>query len=249
MVRHILVIMDKEWSDIKTTLFSKGNPAAGLLPLLLISGAVSVYEPLRIGLAWLQSPIMVFFLVVLVPISVIGFVSPDSFVRERRRGTLEPLLATPISDQALLFGKIGMAGLYGWGIMLANMLLSLVTLNIVYASGGILLYSYGMSIAVITTGLLFCFLLATGGVYYSLYATTLLEAQNGLGMLVFVPIVLVALFVSPYTPGWWQGLVAQGVATIGVPVLFLISVAILLVMNGVLLVVTQAHFQRKRLIF
>jgi ABC-type Na+ efflux pump permease subunit len=101
MVRQILVIMEKEWLDIKTTLFSKGNPAAGLLPILLISGAVSVYEPAKIGPAWLQSPLMVFLLVLLVPITVVGFISPDSFVRERRRDTLEPLLATPISDGEL----------------------------------------------------------------------------------------------------------------------------------------------------
>ena len=188
-------------------------------------------------------------LVLLVPITVIGFVSPDSFVRERRHGTLEPLLATPISDQAILFGKIGMAGLYGWGIMLVNMLLSLVTLNVIFAQGGVLLYSFDMAIVIIVLGFLFSFLLAIGGVYYSLYATTLLEAQNGLGKLLFVPITFVALLVSPYTPGWWQAIVAQRVANFGVLSLFLIFVALLLVMDGTLMVITLVRFQRKRLVF
>jgi hypothetical protein len=133
--------------------------------------------------------------------------------------------------------------------MLANMLLSLVTLNAIFAQGGVLLYSFDMAIVVSVLGLLFSFLLAIGGVYYSLYATTLLEAQNGLGKLLFIPIVFVALLVSPYTPGWWQAIIAQTVANLGVFSLFLVFVVFLLVMDGVLMVITLARFQRKRLVF
>ena len=110
-----LTIMRKEWEDIKSTLFSYHKLQGGIVPIILFCVAFGIYEPLRIGPDWLQSPVMVFSLAILVPFIVIGSISPYSFVGERERGTLEPLLVTPVSDQAILFGKIGVAVFYGCG--------------------------------------------------------------------------------------------------------------------------------------
>lgn len=42
----------------------------------------------------------------IIPISLTSAIAADSFVGEKERGTLEPLLATPIGDRELFFGKL-----------------------------------------------------------------------------------------------------------------------------------------------
>ncbi len=42
----------------------------------------------------------------LIPLLISGIITADSFAGERERGTLEALLATPVSDHGLLLGKI-----------------------------------------------------------------------------------------------------------------------------------------------
>src|SRR5512140_1195484 len=120
MMTQMLVILRKEWKDIESSFFSFHNLFVGIWPIFLFCAAFGVYEPLRLGVDWLGSPLMVFSISVLIPFVAIGYISPYSFVGERLRGTLEPLLATPVSDQALMFGKIGIAVLYGLGVSSAS---------------------------------------------------------------------------------------------------------------------------------
>ena len=249
MIRQISAIMRKEWLDIKVTFFSIRNLMPGAFTVIIFSGAVGVYEPAKMGLEWLNSPITVLFLALLIPLSIIAFISPDSFVGERRRHTLEPLLATPVSDQAILFGKIGIAGILGWGTMLLNAVLGLLTVNLVIKHEGILLYSSNTLAAVIVMGLLISILLATVGVSCSLYSHNLLEAQNMMGTLLFVPMILAASTVSPYMPEWWRMLGIQLAASFGATSLFQLLVVILFVVDIASAVWLMMRFNRKRLIF
>ena len=65
---------------------------------------------------------------------------PDSFAGERERHTLEPLLATPLSDRAILFGMISAAVGYGWGITLISMVIGLLATNLIPVHEDLLLY-------------------------------------------------------------------------------------------------------------
>jgi ABC-2 type transport system permease protein len=247
LVAQTFVIMRKEWEDLKSTLFSYHNLGAGIWPMLLFCVAFGVYEPLRIGPDWLQSPIMVFSLSVLVPFIVIGFISPYSFVGERKRGTLEPLLATPVSDQAILFGKIGVAVLYGWGISFVSMCLG--SFSLFFSTGKFLLYPPSLAIPTLLLGLFHSLLVASIGTNASFYAKTLLEAQNTLGMTLFLPIVLPAFCVGPFLPEAWKAIIVQVAAQFGTTNLLLIFMVLLLMVDIIYMGIVLHHFHRKLLIF
>ena len=248
MIAQTLVILRKEWEDIKSSLFSYHNLQAGIWPILIFCAAFGIYEPLRIGPDWLQSPMMVFSSAVLVPFIVIGSISPYSFVGERKRGTLEPLLATPVSDQAILSGKIGIAVLYGWGVTLVNMLLGLGSINLFLANGKFLFYSPGIAIPTVLLSLIFSILVATMGTNYSFYAKTLLEAQNNLGMTLFIPLVLPAFLVGPLMPESWKVIILQITTQLGATNLFLILMALLLIIDGICVAIALNRFHRKQLL-
>lgn len=240
--------MKKEWMDINSMFYSFQNLQAGVLPILFLSGALAVYEPIKIGPEWLQTPIMMVSFVVLIPFAVIGFISPNSIVGERIQRTLEPLLATPVTDQAILFGKIGAAVVYGWGITLINMLLGLVVINISFAGGEVLLYPTNMLAPIILLSLLFSFLVAIWGVNFSLYAASLLDAMNNLAVVLFVPMLVTAFMGSPVVPKTWQAMLAKIIPFYGVSNPFLTLILILLIVDCLLMVVVLIRFRRKRLI-
>lgn len=246
MVAQTVVIMRKEWKDIKSTLLSYHNLQAGIWPILLFCVAFGVYEPLKNGPDWMQSPIMVFSLSVLVPFVAVGFISPYSFVGERKRGTLEPLLATPVSDQAILFGKICTAALYGWGLSFISMFLGLFSLF--FSTGKFLPYPPGIAIPTLLLSVFFSLLVAIIGTNSSLYAKTLLEAQSNLGMTLFIPVVLPAFFVGPFMPEAWKVIMMQVAARLGTTSLLLVFMVLLLAIDIIYMVIVLTHFNRKRLI-
>ncbi len=51
---------------------------------------------------------------VVLPVALAGTVISDVFAGERERGTLETLLATPLSDRALFVGKVLSRVVYAW---------------------------------------------------------------------------------------------------------------------------------------
>lgn len=248
MIKQITVIMRKEWEDIKSTFFSYHNFSAGIWPILLICVAFGFYEPLKSAPEWLQSNTMVFSISILIPFITIGFISPYSFVGERMRGTLEPLLATPVSDQAILFGKIGIAILFGWGVTLIVMLLGLGVINIFLANGNFLFYLPELVIPTLLLSLLFSILVATIGTNSSLYAKTILEAQRNLVTTLFIPILLPAFFLGPFMPEEWKIIIVQITTQMGTNNQLLILIVLFFLVDGIFLVIAQIRFNRKKLL-
>ncbi len=248
MIRQILVILGIEWEELKYPFFL-GHPfMAGVWPIILFCIAFSVYEPLRFGPEWLQSPMMIFSISVLMPFTTIGFISPYSFVGERMRGTLEPLLATPVSDQAILFGKIGIAVLYGWGLTLVNMLLGMVVINIFLPDGGILFYPPGIVVPTSLLSLLFSILVATIGTSSSFYAKTILDAQRNLVMTISIPILLPAFILGPFMPGAWKDYFVQMITSSGATHFLLILILSLIIVDGIFIILALTRFKRKQLL-
>jgi len=248
LLAQTLVIMKKEWSELRSTLFSVHNLLAGVWPVLLFCAAFGVYEPFRLGPAWLGSPLMVLSCSVLLPFVVIGFISPYSFVGEREHGTLEPLLATPVSDQAILFGKIGMAVLYGWGVALVNMLLGLGSINLFLANGRFLHFPPGILIPTVLLSLFFSLLVAIMGTNSSFYARTLLDAQRNHVMALLIPMLLPAFFVGPFMPEAWKGTIVQMITPLGATNLYLILIVLLLMVDGIFMGFALIRFHRKQLL-
>jgi ABC-2 type transport system permease protein len=248
MVKQIFVIMSKEWEDLKSTFFSNSNFLAGTWPVFLFCAAFGVYEPLRIGPDWLQAPIMVFSLSVLVPFVFIGSISPYSFVGERERETLEPLLATPISDQALLLGKMGMAVLCGWAVTAITLLLGLGSINFFQTNAGFLLYPPGILIPTVLLSLLFSIMAAIAGTNASLYAKTILEAQRNSVMVLSLPMLLPAFIVGHLIPMEWKAILFQTIPALASANLFPILIGLLFILDCIFMVVILTRFHRKQIL-
>ena len=97
----LLTMMWKEWKD----LLFQGGWRAWIRPVLLV-GILGVYLPLQAGLQWLDLSPLELFVVLWIPFFVIISFIGDAIAGERERHTLETLLASRISDRAILLGKV-----------------------------------------------------------------------------------------------------------------------------------------------
>ena len=103
-------VLWKEWKEI--VLERSAGGSGSFRPLILIA-VLGIFMPLRMGperffsATGLLAP--TFFSAI-----VITAVIADSFAGERERHTLETLLASRLSDRAILFGKIAACIAYGW---------------------------------------------------------------------------------------------------------------------------------------
>jgi ABC-2 type transport system permease protein len=248
MINDIRTMIWKEWSELQAMLLARDNLRGGILTLLLLIAAFSILEPWRIGPSWIGSPIMLFSFILLMPLTMVGTMIPDSFAGERERLTLEPLLATPLSDRAILFGKISAAVGYGWGITLINMVIGLLATNLIHAHNGVLLYPGDVAIGTIGFSLLVSLFVASAGALVSLHAPTARQAQLNLGMIIMLPLVVPAFFIGPFSPLEWKLGLTQTLATMGLMKSALAIAAILVILDIALVLVTLARFHRTQLL-
>jgi ABC-2 type transport system permease protein len=233
--------MWKEWREL---LFSRGNLRAillSLLPSVLIFGIVL---PAQIGRLWVQSPVSMVLWGWLAMLPVTAIIA-DAFAGERERHTLETLLASPLSEQAILFGKVGAAVSYAWLLALVMLVIGLITVNVV-DSNGILLYPVKIAVGGAILGLLTATLSASIGVLVSLRAATVKQAAQ---QLVFASIALtwLPLFGLSLLPVQLQeGIVAS--AKSGTTTIFLWACVLLVGADFGLLMLAMARFKRSRLI-
>lgn len=237
----------KEWKQLQAELFARDHWRAGILPALLFVGAFGIFEPWRIGPSWMESPIMLFSFVALLPLTTVATVAPDSFAGERERHTLDTLLTTPLPNYALLIGKIGPAAGYGWTTTLVSMVLGLVTINLLYAQGEILLYSAGLTVGMLGVSLLIALFTATAGVLVSLHAPTVRHAQQSLGAIVLLPLLVPAFLVGPFAPQVWKTGLGQILQAMGAANFTLIFAVSLILLDGILIAITLVRFRRYQL--
>jgi len=243
MLSDLWTVMWKEWKEI---LFKRGSLRGGGWGLLLLIGVFGVVLPLQMGRAWVQSP-MVIVLWLWVPLLLVSGVVADSFAGERERHTLEVLLATRLPDHAILFGKLGAALGYGWGVTVASLLLGLVTVNMANGQGEFLFYPPVIGVGVLLLSLLSAGLVASGGVLISLRATSVRQAQQTLSfaimMLLFMPLFGVQALPAAWRQGFVEALRAVDLATV-----VLAAAGVLFALNAVLLLAALGRFKRTRLI-
>ncbi|PJF23668.1 MAG: ABC-2 type transporter, partial [Phototrophicales bacterium] len=98
----ILTVAGKELREILTFGDARGRSKYSLLILILIFGIVI---PIQNGRDWVTSPMNIMVWGWMPFLWVSGIVA-DLFAGERERHTLEALLATRLSDQSILFGKL-----------------------------------------------------------------------------------------------------------------------------------------------
>lgn len=242
MIADVVTVASKELREIFSFGDTRGRSKFSLLFLIVIFGVVI---PLQNGRDWIDSPINIMVWGWMPFLWVSGIVA-DLFAGERERHTLEALLATRLSDQAILFGKLLAALTYGFTLTWVIMLVSLVTINIGFGREGLLFYPLPMTLAALVFSILISGFSASIGVLVSLRAASVRQAQQMMsaGMLVlFLPFMLIQ-----FIPSGWMGSIVEMVAAIQ-PLQIALSIAILLlVVEGILIAVAMRLFQRSRLI-
>ncbi len=169
MNADFVTVLWKEWKEI--VLERSAGGSGSYRPLILLA-VLGIFVPFRMGperffsVTGLLAP--TFFSAI-----VITTVIADSFAGERERHTLETLLASRLSDGAILFGKIAASIAYGWLISISCIVIGAITVNVVNWHGQILMFHDAASWLILIFGPpLMGGVVATAGVLVSLHAAT-----------------------------------------------------------------------------
>jgi ABC-2 type transport system permease protein len=210
---------------------------------------LGIYLPLQIGRALVEGP-WTLLASIFIPMMIVGMAIPESFAGERERHTLETLLASRLTDRAILLGKIIVAVGFAWGMTLMLHLLSLVMVNVFLWNGQILIYTPIMAIANVSLSLLIAIFIASLDVLISLRSATVQEAQQTLMTATLFPLVILQLI-----PLLLLNVVPDGIALLEELVMaanpsqiVFIIMAVLIVLDLVLLGAATIHFKQTRLI-
>lgn len=227
------------WKELKDLLF-QGGWRAWIRPILLV-GILGVYLPLQFGLGWLELSPIEMYVILWIPFSVIISFIGDAIAGERERHTLETLLASRISDRAILLGKVIVTVGYAWGMALVSLLLGLVLVNLLSGYGTWAFYHpLDVFLEALALSLLSCVLGASAGVLISLRSATVRQAQQilSVGTLVLIFGGIFALRALP----------ASFVSSLSYSQFLLLVIAVLAVLDAILLGLSLVSFQRSRLI-
>ena len=233
------------WKELKELVFVRSNLRGGWMGLVIVIAVFGIFLPLQSGPQWLQSGLGIA-VWAWVPFMMVSSVVADSFAGERERHTLETLLASRLTDRAILFGKLGASVGYGWGLTLASSLLALITINIVYGRGRLLLYPPEIALGIIGLSFLVALLAAGLGVLISLRAATVRQAQQTfsiINLVLFIP-----LFIFPALPEETKMRIIRALSQVNPELLAVLLPGLLALIDIALVAAALARFRRSRLI-
>ncbi|UCC78011.1 MAG: ABC transporter permease, partial [Anaerolineales bacterium] len=244
MKDDILTVM---WKERKGLFRAQGRRSQALLTMLSPL-FLAIYLPYSAGVDWVDRS-MSLLLAAVVPFILVGITVPDSFAGERERHTLATLLASRLPDRAILFGKLVMSVLFGWGITLLILLVSLVALNVLHWPGYVLFYKPSLLFADLAVSFLVALFTAGLGVFFSLRSSTVQQAQQLTMSVLLLPAMVLqfgVLFIlqSPSL----RDTLKSTLGALSFAQLMLIIVAVLGTVATALLWVAMARFNRARLI-
>ncbi|HTX92008.1 MAG TPA: ABC transporter permease [Anaerolineales bacterium] len=226
----------KEWRD---SIFP-GGKIEYLRPLVFIT-FLGIVLPFVDRQGWLAlSGAMVFASVFFPYFYILNYIG-DAFAGERERHTLETLLASRISDRAILLGKVIATVSYIWGMTVLASLLGLVIVNLAKGPGPWAFYTpvSGWA-AVLVAGMLACLLAASGGILVSLHSATTRQAQQTL-LLGSLALFVVIFFTARALPSqWFRGMSPSQI--------FLVALLVMALLDALLLGIAMASFRRSRLL-
>jgi ABC-2 type transport system permease protein len=242
MIYDILTVM---WKEGKELFSYQPSLRGGWVGLLFILAVFGVFIPIQSGPDWVNSPINLV-IWAWVPFLLVSGVVADSFAGERERHTLETLLASRLSDQAILFGKLGTAIAYGWGLTMVSVLIGLVTTNLLNWDGHILMYPWSIGAGIVLLSLLVSGLSAGLGVLISLRAPSVRHAQQTFSI-VFLAM-YIPLFILPALPEELKLRLFRLVQGLDYTSIALIIGGVLVGVDLILLGLVMRRFQRAKLI-
>jgi ABC-2 type transport system permease protein len=243
MIADIWTVMWKEWKEL---LQARGSRRSSLWLILMNVGIFGAFMPWQFGLQWLNSLWTVFWMLFVASFWTTNVIA-DSFAGERERRTLETLLASRLSNRAILFGKYTAALGYVGGQMLICLLLGAVVVSLAHGDGQFLFYRPSVGLGAAGAGLLGAGLVAGLGILISLRAPTVRQAQQ----MLLIPLTVVLILPSFGTmllPADLQARFFQWLMEADVTGVVLGALAVLLVIDAALLAGALARFQRAKLI-
>jgi ABC-2 type transport system permease protein len=171
----------------------------------------------------------------------------DSFAGERERHTLETLLASRLSDEAILFGKLTAAVLFASGMFVLMTILGLVGVNVAHGDGRLLLFPMNRVIAVLVLDFLVAAFVSAAGVLVSLRAATVRQAMQTLNM-GFMVMMFGSLFGFESLPATWRTTILRRLSGENSGQTLFVAGLILALLDVAFLAFVQARFRRARLI-
>lgn len=263
LLHDILTIARKEWRE---WFLRGGKLTRGLLPMMIFPvGLMGVFLPIQSGPLWLGWPALLSNGVWLPQLLVLGVVA-DSFAGERERKTLETLLATRLSDTAILLGKYAAAVGYALGMSLLSAIVGLLVVNANLAAKAAkaaetlaantenpeilappLNYPLAVWVGIPLFALLTAGFAAGIGVHVSLRAPTVRQAQQALSMATLALTLGVALLIAATPPSWFRFL-AETLRGGTALALASATLAALVAADLALVLAARARFRRNRLI-
>ncbi len=235
----VRTVVWKEWAEF----VRQRSTVIGMLFFVLVFG---VFIPVQRGREWLISGVP-FLNAAIFPATLALGVVADSFAGERERHTLETLLASRLSDQAILLGKFAAIVGYVWGLTTASLLAAAAAVNVAEPTGGPAFYPARLLVSGLVFGALSAGLAAGVGILVSLRAATVRQAAQVLTIGLMGLIFAVVAGASALPDGWKHRLV-ETVRGLGPTATLLIAGAALLVVDSVLLAIAALRFRRTRLL-
>lgn len=243
MIRDVWTMVWKEWREFRDQLLSLRRGGLSALILALILGVVA---PVQLGPEWVESRLIIAYWPFLAATMVSSLIA-DSVAGERERHTLETLLASRIADSAILLGKIIAAVLYGLGFAVANLLIGLVAVNVAHPESRPVLFGVQRFTVTIVLTILASLLMAGIGVFISLRASTVKQAQQAFG------IAIIVLTMGPlllYNALEWEtrNALIGWLSSLGETRIELYIIALLTVASVIVIAAALARFKRGKLV-
>lgn len=242
MLTDIWTVMRKELLEI---LQRTGTRGAGKWGFIMYLGIFGVLLPLSTGAEGVQTGTSAAFLIWLPYMLVLGVVT-DTFAGERERHTLETLLSTRLSDQAILYGKMAASLAYGAGITLMCFYAGIIAINVANGFTPFINYPVWVHIVVPLVAILMSVLAAELGVLSSLRAQTARQAAQRLSigfMVIFLPVYLL-----PLLPESWLVVISAWLETVNFVAVGVIIGLIVVAVMVFLLMLARRKFRRAEMI-
>lgn len=182
MFTDCFTVFLKEWKEIFQTRGVKGYVFSWVLMTLLIG----VYMPLQVGEEWVNSP-LILLLWSWPPLLLVTGLVADTFAGERERHTLETLLASRLSDTAILFGKFLTGWVYAGTLFPMALLLGLITVNLAHPlSDGLRMYQPGTLLGILGIHSLLLLLISSIGMLISMRSNSVRSAYQKMSAAILV---------------------------------------------------------------
>jgi len=244
MSEDILTVM---WKEFKGLLRYSSSRWKAIVILLTPIALFGILLPIQFRDIWLTTGWSVI-VSVITPLMLIATTIAESFAGERERHTLETLLSSRLPDRAILFGKMLTSVIFGWGMTMFLLLVSLLVVNIFMWNGGFQIYQPTILKINITASLLTSGMVASLGILISLRSPTVQGAAQTIMLLLFMPLMLLQAVVFLLPTFLSKDAVQTIVERLNFTTIMLVFLAVLLLANIGLFLGVLARFKRSRLI-